>query len=80
MERKKRCCSARSATAGLQQFPVHWGEDFSATYYSMAETLRGGLSLGLSGFGFWSHDISGFEQTASPDLYMRCDVGLSFLA
>ncbi|OXM82930.1 alpha-xylosidase [Paenibacillus rigui] len=62
---------ARSATAGGQQFPVHWGGDCTASYNSMAETLRGGLSLGLSGFGFWSHDISGFENTATPDLYKR---------
>ncbi|GIP27499.1 alpha-xylosidase [Paenibacillus sp. J23TS9] len=62
---------ARSATVGGQQFPVHWGGDCSATYESMAETLRGGLSLGLSGFGFWSHDISGFENTAPPDIYKR---------
>lgn len=62
---------ARSATAGGQQFPVHWGGDCSSTYESMAESLRGGLSLGLSGFGFWSHDISGFESTASPDVYKR---------
>lgn len=62
---------ARSATVGGQQYPVHWGGDCSSTYDSMAETLRGGLSLGLSGFGFWSHDISGFERTATPDLYKR---------
>lgn len=62
---------ARSATPGSQQFPVHWGGDCSATYASMAKTLRGGLSLGMSGFGFWSHDISGFESTATPDLYKR---------
>lgn len=62
---------ARSATAGGQQFPVHWGGDCSATYESMAESLRGGLSLGLSGFGFWSHDISGFENTAPADVYKR---------
>ncbi|MDR3338063.1 MAG: alpha-xylosidase [Treponema sp.] len=62
---------ARSATAGSQQFPLHWGGDCSATYESMAETLRGGLSLGLAGFGFWSHDISGFESTATPDLFKR---------
>jgi len=62
---------ARSATAGGQQFPVHWGGDNSANYLSMAETLRGGLSLGMSGFGFWSHDISGFERTAPPDIYKR---------
>jgi alpha-D-xyloside xylohydrolase len=62
---------ARSATVGGQQFPVHWGGDCSASYESMAETVRGGLSLGLSGFGFWSHDISGFEMTAAPDVYKR---------
>ncbi len=68
---------SRAATTGDQRFPVHWGGDSTATYPSMAESLRGGLSLGLSGFGFWSHDISGFEQTATPDLYKRwCAFGL----
>jgi alpha-D-xyloside xylohydrolase len=62
---------ARSATLGGQRFPVHWGGDCSASYESMAETLRGGLSLSLSGFGFWSHDISGFESTATADLFKR---------
>jgi alpha-D-xyloside xylohydrolase len=62
---------ARSGTTGGQQFPVHWGGDSTATFESMAESLRGGLSLGLSGFGFWSHDIGGFEQTASADVYKR---------
>lgn len=62
---------ARSATAGCQQFPAHWGGDNSANYLSMAETLRAGLSLSMCGFGFWSHDISGFEQTAPWDVYKR---------
>lgn len=62
---------ARSATVGSQQFPVHWGGDNSASYLSMAETLRAGLSMSHSGFGFWSHDISGFEQTAPADVYKR---------
>ena len=62
---------ARSASVGGQQFPVHWGGDCSATYPSMAETLRGGLSFAMSGFAFWSHDISGFESTAAADLYKR---------
>jgi alpha-D-xyloside xylohydrolase len=62
---------ARSATTGGQKYPVHWGGDNSSTYGSMAETLRGGLSLGLCGFGYWSHDISGFVGTATPDLYKR---------
>lgn len=68
---------ARSATVGGQKFPAHWGGDCSATYPSMAETLRGGLSLALGGFGFWSHDISGFESTAPADIYKRwCQFGL----
>ncbi|KKI92227.1 alpha-glucosidase [Bacillus sp. SA1-12] len=62
---------ARSATAGSQQFPVHWGGDCAATYPSMAESLRGGLSLGMSGFGFWSHDIGGFESNSTADVYKR---------
>jgi alpha-D-xyloside xylohydrolase len=62
---------ARSATAGGQQFPVHWGGDCEANYESMAESLRGGLSLCMSGFGFWSHDIGGFESTATADVYKR---------
>ncbi len=62
---------ARSATAGSQKFPVHWGGDSSASYISMAETLRAGLSIAMSGFAYWSHDISGFEATATPDLYKR---------
>lgn len=67
----KACLFARSATAGGQQFPVHWGGDCSANYNSMAETIRGGLSLCISGFGFFSHDMSGFEATATPDIYKR---------
>ena len=65
------CLFARSATVGGQQFPVHWGGDCFSNYDSMWETLRGGLSLCLSGFGFFSHDISGFEATGTPDLYKR---------
>ncbi|MFM2477976.1 alpha-xylosidase [Celerinatantimonas sp. MCCC 1A17872] len=68
---------ARSATVGSQQYPVHWGGDSYATYESMAESLRGGLSLGLSGFGYWSHDIGGFEETAPAHVYKRwCAFGL----
>ena len=62
---------ARSATVGGQQFPVHWGGDCSSNYPSMAESLRAGLSFGMSGFGYWSHDIAGFEDQASTDLYKR---------
>ena len=62
---------ARSATVGGQKFPVHWGGDCWSDYESMEESLRGGLSLLMSGFGFWSHDIGGFEATSTPDVYKR---------
>jgi alpha-D-xyloside xylohydrolase len=62
---------ARSATVGGQKFPVHWGGDCYADYESMAESLRGGLSLGMTGFGFWSHDIGGFENTAPAHVFKR---------
>jgi len=62
---------ARSATVGGQKFPVHWGGDCWSDYESMEESLRGGLSLLMSGFGYWSHDIGGFEATSTPDVYKR---------
>ena len=62
---------ARSATAGGQRFPVHWGGDCESTFVAMAESLRGGLSLALSGFGFWSHDIGGFEGRPDPAVFKR---------
>ncbi|HEX8341620.1 MAG TPA: alpha-xylosidase, partial [Tepidisphaeraceae bacterium] len=62
---------ARSATAGCQQFPVHWGGDCEATFESMAEDLRGGLSYCSSGAAFWSHDIGGFSGKADAAVYKR---------
>jgi alpha-D-xyloside xylohydrolase len=62
---------ARSATTGGQALPVHWGGDSTSTFESMAETLRGGLSLAMSGFSFWSHDIGGFEGTPDAEVYKR---------
>lgn len=62
---------ARSATAGGQTMPVHWGGDSTSTLVSMAETLRGGLSLAMSGFAHWSHDIGGFEGTPDAAVFKR---------
>ena len=62
---------ARSATTGGQRMPIHWGGDNSSSFESMAETLRGGLSLAFSGFGFWSHDIGGFEGMPDPEVFKR---------
>jgi alpha-D-xyloside xylohydrolase len=62
---------ARSAWAGSQRFPLHWGGDSGTLDQSMLSQLRGGLSLGLSGFTFWSHDIGGFAARTPEDLYRR---------
>ena len=62
---------ARSAWAGSQRYPLHWGGDASNTDIGMAGTLRCGLSFGLSGFSFWSHDMGGFVQSTPEGLYRR---------
>ncbi len=69
---------ARTGWAGCQRYPVHWGGDSACTWDGMAGSLRGGLHLGLSGFGFWSHDVPGFHgipdfmmSRPADDLYVR---------
>jgi alpha-D-xyloside xylohydrolase len=62
---------ARSAWAGSQRYPLHWGGDAANTDVGMSATLRGGLSFGLSGFSFWSHDIGGFVTQCPEELYRR---------
>lgn len=62
---------ARSTWAGSQRYPLHWGGDPANTNSAMSATLRGGLSIGLSGFSFWSHDIGGFTLKKPEDIYRR---------
>ena len=62
---------ARSAWAGSQRYPLHWGGDAATTDVGMLGDLRGGLSIGLSGFSFWSHDIGGFVTATPEELYKR---------
>ncbi|KAJ1338375.1 alpha-xylosidase [Microdochium nivale] len=62
---------ARSACAGTQRFPLVWGGDCESTPEAMAESIRGGLGLGLCGFSFWSNDIGGFEGSPAPWIYKR---------
>ncbi|MBW3628518.1 MAG: alpha-xylosidase [Gemmatimonadetes bacterium] len=62
---------ARSAWAGSQRYPLHWGGDAENTDAAMAAQLRSGLSFGLSGFTYWSHDIGGFVAPTPRDLYRR---------
>lgn len=62
---------ARSAWAGSQRYPLHWGGDCDVDFHALTATIKAGLSFGLSGFPFWSHDIGGFNQPASPQVYAR---------
>lgn len=62
---------ARSAWAGSQRYPLHWGGDAATNNNGMLGTIRGGLSIGLSGFSFWSHDIGGFVISTPEELYRR---------
>ncbi len=62
---------SRSGTAGSQRYPVAWSGDPAADFDSLAATLRGGLSLGMSGVPFWSHDIGGYRGRPDPELYVR---------
>ena len=62
---------ARAAWAGSQRYPLHWGGDAATTNTGMLGTLRAGLSFGLSGFSFWSHDMGGFVKSIPEDLYCR---------
>jgi alpha-D-xyloside xylohydrolase len=59
---------ARSAWAGSQRYPLHWGGDAESTDDGMAAELRGGLSFGLCGFSFWSHDIGGFTASSVQEM------------
>lgn len=69
--RNERIIWARGAWAGSQKYPVHWGGDAEVSDAGMAGSLRGGLSFGLSGFSFWSHDIGGFSGSPVEELYGR---------
>lgn len=60
---------ARSTWAGSQRYPMHWGGDPANTYSAMSATLRAGLSIGLTGFSFWSHDIGGFVSKTPENVY-----------
>ena len=62
---------ARAAWAGSQRYPLHWGGDAATTNTGLLGTLRAGLSVGLSGFSFWSHDMGGFVKSTPEDLYCR---------
>ena len=61
----------RSGTAGIQRFPIRWGGDSQCSFDALAGTLRGALSIGMSGVPFFSHDIGGFIGVPDDELYIR---------
>ncbi len=62
---------ARSSWAGSQRYPLHWGGDCDTDFHALVTTVKAGLSLGLCGFPFWSHDIGGFHSPTTPEVYAR---------
>jgi len=68
----ERLAWSRSGWAGAQRYPVHWGGDVPAAWELMLPQLHGGLSVGLSGFSFWSADIGGTgELPRDQELLVR---------
>jgi alpha-D-xyloside xylohydrolase len=62
---------ARSAWAGSQRYPLHWGGDSTANWHNLIPQIEGGLSFGLSGFQFWGQDIGGFMGPTGGSLLIR---------
>ena len=62
---------SRSAYAGAQRYPIHWSGDNTSNHENLLSCLRGGLSLGFSGFTFWSQDAGGFVGIPDEDVYIR---------
>ncbi|MFH0794846.1 MAG: glycoside hydrolase family 31 protein, partial [bacterium] len=64
---------ARSGFAGSQRYPTCWGGDSQTNWESLSGTLRAALSMSLSGFPYWSHDVGGFhgQNPPDPELFAR---------
>ncbi|MGY1701541.1 glycoside hydrolase family 31 protein [Geodermatophilus sp. SYSU D00766] len=62
---------ARAGWAGSQRYPVHWSGDGVARFEDLPCVLRATLSMGLSGFPFYAHDIGGFSGLPDGELYVR---------
>lgn len=66
------CNWTRSAWAGSQRAPMHWAGDTGATWGGLAASILGGLSYGMSGNPYYSHDIGGFYgEQPDPELFVR---------
>jgi alpha-D-xyloside xylohydrolase len=62
----------RAGYIGSQRYPGTWAGDTQVSWEGMRGAMRGGLSAGLTGEAFWSHDIGGFTGPKPPlELYCR---------
>lgn len=67
----------REGYAGIQRFPYIFAGDWPSQWQFFAPVIKAGLNIGLSGVGYWTHCMGGFEQKADPELYIRwCQFGM----
>lgn len=69
----------REGYAGIQRYPFIWAGDWGSEWQWFKPVIRGGLNISLSGVGYWSHCMGGFEQYSDydTDLYIRwCQFGM----
>ena len=70
---------AHAGFAGSQKFSCLTLDNEDASYAGMQASLQSGLSLSISGFPYWSENITGLADVVTPDLYMRWHQAAMFL-
>ncbi|WP_236636859.1 glycoside hydrolase family 31 protein [Sinomicrobium soli] len=66
----------REGYAGIQRYPFIWAGDWPSEWQYFEPVITAGLNIGMSGVGYWSHNMGGFEHVADPELYIRwCQFG-----
>lgn len=67
----------REGYAGIQRYPFIFAGDWPSEWQYFAPVIKAGLNIGLSGVGYWTHCMGGFEHKADPELYIRwCQFGM----
>lgn len=61
----------REGYAGIQRYPFIFAGDWPSEWQYFLPVIRAGINIGLSGVGYWTHCMGGFEHVADPELYIR---------
>lgn len=61
----------REGYAGIQRYPFIFAGDWPSEWQYFEPVIKAGLNIGMSGVGYWSHCMGGFEHDADPELYIR---------